>query len=172
MAGNVHVEAEVLGPLARGAQCAPMGLAHVNGVVAALVQQVYERPTDKSTVHPSLNSLNNPIHVPIGCCHQIVFHIGRFVAAQRPVGHAVASRVGSRHERTAAGRTDGRGVGLREQHSLAGQPLHIGCLVGVVQRCALRPEGHRCVLPSHVVHHKENDVRTVAGRCCCYCHRC
>ena len=92
------------------------------------------------------------------------------VHAQRPVRHTVPGGVHPAHQRAPRGGTHRAGVGIGEEHPLLGQPLHVGRARGVtlVQTRAHRLailiiEGHRRVLPPHVVDHEEDDVRTLAA---------
>ena len=102
--------------------------------------------------------LGNSVVVPFGRAHYGVVDVCRLVAAQRPVGHPMAGSISPRHQRAPAGRTDRGGIGLRKEHPLTGQPLHVGRLVGIVEGCPAVPESHRRILPSHIIHHKEDDV--------------
>ena len=167
MTGNVHVEAKMFRSFTRRSLCPPVSFAYVNGVIAVLSQKFDKGCAGKGMLngvaivsYASLKvvGLHDSVHVPVGCGNDIIVQIGRLVAAQCPVGHTMAGGIGSRHERTAAWRTDGRSISLREKHAFGGQSLHVRCLIGVVERCSLVPKGNGCVLPTHVVDHEKDDV--------------
>ena len=161
MAGDVHVEAPVVRVLAGRAEGAEVGLAAVDGVVAGLMQELYEARGLETALYAG--RLAHAVDVPGGKGDAFVLTIGTFVALERPVRHAVAGGIGARNERAAAGRTDGAGVGLREEHTLGSEALHVGRMEHAIIGRGVRPEGNGGVLPAHIVHEEEDDVGTVAG---------
>ena len=156
MSRDVHFEAEMRGILARRVDGAPVRLAAMDGVVAVLPQEFDERHRPIGVVDAL--GLADAVVVPVGWHETVVLFIGRRPLFERPVGHPMAHGIGPRHHAAPARRADGARIGLREEHALCRQPLHIGRLIPSVQFGRLRPERHRRVLPAHVVHHEEDDV--------------
>ena len=138
MAGNVRFKAEVAGVLSRSVDGSPVCLSAVDGVVAAIFQVLHERLGHEGVVRAF--HLRNAVVVPVGKLQHLALGIGGFVLLQGPVGHPVAGGVGSGHQTAAGGRTDARGVGLREHHSLTGQTLHVRGFVTFVVHGFLCPE--------------------------------
>ena len=157
MTGDIHLKSPVGRILARRVDGAPMGLAAMDGVIPALAEQFDERSAHIGIVRTLY--LTDTIIVPVGQLYRRALAVGLLVALQRPVGHPMAGVVGSRNEAAPGGRTDVAGIRLGEHHALLGQSLHIGCLVGLVVRSLLCPKRQRGILPSHVVHHEQDDVR-------------
>ena len=136
----------------------------MDGVVAAGTEQVYKRAAYEGVA--GAGYLTDAIVVPVGRAHLGIVQVGTLVAVQRPVGHTVAGGIAACHQRAAARRTDGGGVGLGEEHALAGQTFHVGGLVALVERGALGAEWHAGVLPAHVVDHEQDDVGALVGTFC------
>ena len=87
------------------------------------------------------------------------FHWLQLVLVQRPVSDTVTGGIDACHKTDAGWRANRRGVSLREFHALTGQPLHVGCSVAIVKIRFFCPKRDRCVLPSHIIHKKQYDVR-------------
>ena len=146
----IHIEAEMMRILARSVDGAPMCLAAVYGVIAGIMQQLHHRGGHIGVWRAG--SLANAVIVPFRWFYHIVWGIYFAVALQGPVGDTMPSGIGAGEHTASAGRTDSRSIGLREFHALCGKSLHIGCVITLVERCGLAPEGHRCVLPSHIIY--------------------
>ena len=106
----------------------------------------------------------------------------RLVHPQRPIRHPMARRVHPAHQRAPRRRAHRARIGIRKDHPLRRQTLHVRRTPHVLVRVSLvlpvavtlvqarhhRPaitviKGHRGVLPAHVVHHEEDDVRLLPG---------
>ena len=159
MTCNVYLEAEMLRTLTRCILRPPVCLATMYSVIAILSQDIHKRAGKKSVRHTIC--LTNPIVVPFGGHQVIIRFVSHLSTPKRPIRHMMTDGIGPRQQRTPAGRTDRTGVCLREHHSMSGQTLHIGCFVDRIKPCALRPERQRCILPAHIIHHKQNDIRPI-----------
>ena len=100
---------------------------------------------------------------------RLVAGIRGLVPQERPVGDAVPGGVHAGDEAAPAGGTDGLRIGVREDHALLAQGLHVGRAVALVQEGGLGravrfpPEGQGCILPAHVVHQEKDDVGAFLG---------
>ena len=99
------------------------------------------------------------IDIPLGSLQCAVGLVGGRVVAQRPVGHAVTCSVRPRQKAAAAGGGDGRSVGVGEAHATTSQALHGRGMVAPVERRRITPEGDGGILPAHIIHEEEEDIR-------------
>lgn len=88
----------------------------------------------------------------------IFFEIGRCVFLECPVGHTVTCSIHASQQTHTGWRAHRTGIRLGEYHSLLGHSLHIGRVISLVERCSLGPEGQRCVLPAHIIHHEQDNI--------------
>ena len=85
------------------------------------------------------------------------------VALERPVGHAMSCDVLASEQADARGRADRRGVGLGELYALGRKPFHIRRAVTTIECGDLVVERNGCVLPTHVVDQKDDEVGTIGS---------
>lgn len=108
-----------------------------------------------------LDAVDAPV---CGSLERLMACVRGLVTQERPVRDAVAGGVHAGHEAAPAGGTDRPRVGVREDHALLAQSLHVGRAVALVQESRFGsavlfpPKGQGCILPAHVVHQKEDDV--------------
>ena len=165
MAGNVDFESPVVRVFSRSVDRAEMGLSAVDRVVAAVLQELDERSPDEGVVGP--RNLADAVIVPVRYVEQAVFAVGRLVFLQRPVGDTVAGGIRTGDQAATGRGTDTAGIRLGEHDSLAGEAFHVGCLVDFVIMCLFCPERQGSVFPSHIVNHKEDDVRSFGSLAGC-----
>ena len=81
------------------------------------------------------------------------------VGVESPIGNPAPTRGLSGHDAGSRGRTDRTGaVGIGEEQAAVGQCLHCRGSVPGIEACGLRAELDGGVLPSEVVHQKQDDV--------------
>ena len=108
-----------------------------------------------------LDAVDAPV---CGSFERLMACVRGLVTQERPVRDAVAGGVHAGHEAAPAGGTDRLRVGVREDHALLAQSLHVGRAVALVQESRFGsavlfpPKGQGCILPAHVVHQKEDEV--------------
>ena len=108
-----------------------------------------------------LNAVDAPVRRGL---ERLVARIRGFVPQKRPVRHAVPGGVHPGHEAAPGGGADGLGIGVRKDHALFAQDLHVRRAVAFVQEggfgraVGFPPKGQGGILPAHVVHQEENAV--------------
>ena len=73
--------------------------------------------------------------------------------------YTVAGGIRPRDQAATGRGADTAGIGLGEHDSLTGEAFHVGRLVDFVIMRLFCPERQGSVFPSHIVNHKEDDVR-------------
>lgn len=161
MAGNVDVEAKVARFGAGRVERAPVRLAGVNRAVARLAEKLSQRRRADRMRRGRVRA--EAVDVPRGRLERRVFRVGSGVFAERPVRDLVPRGVEAGHEADPRRRANATSVGLRELHARRGEPLHVRRVKLAVQRRDLSVKLHRRVLPAHVVHEEQHDVRRRVG---------
>ena len=159
MTGYIHLESPLIRTLARRIDRAKMRLPAMNRMIAILLQDLDERSTYERIIR-SIH-LRHAIVIPIRQREHITRMVGHPVFLQRPIRDPMTRGVRPGNQAATRRRTDTARIGLREHHSLARQTLHVRRLEHLVIRSLLRPERHGRVLPSHIIHQKKNDIRTL-----------
>ena len=136
----------------------------MNRMIAAVFQQLYERSSYECIV--GARHLTYSVIVPVWYFQHFIFTVCFYILLQCPVGYSVTCRVRSGDEAASGGRTDTARIRLCKHHALFGKSFHVGCFIQLIVVCLLCPEGERSVLPSHVIYHKEDDVRTFVHPLC------
>ena len=126
-------------------------------MITAIFQELDERSPDEGIVGP--RNLTDAVVVPVRYVEQAVFAVGRLVLLERPVGDTVAGGIRPRDQAATGRGADATGIRLGEHDSLAGESFHVGRLVDFVIMRLFCPERQGSVFPSHIVNHKEDDVR-------------
>ena len=157
MTGNVDFESPVVRVLSRSVDRAEMGFPAVDRMITAIFQELDERSPDEGIV--CSRNLTDAVIVPVRYVEQTVFAVGRLILLQRPVGDTVAGGIRPGDQAATRRGTDTAGLGLGEHDSLAGEAFHVGRLVDFVIMRLFCPERQGSVFPSHIVNHKEDDVR-------------
>ena len=186
-AGDVVVKAEEFGIGPRGIFGAEVGLPAVDGGIALFFEQGGQtQHRGKGLFHLVLDFLFrqgekggagrfgaqrlHAVDAPVRrSFERLVAGIRGLVPQERPVGDAVPGGVHAGDEAAPAGGTDGLRIGVREDHALLAQGLHVGRAVALVQEGGLGravrfpPEGQGGILPAHVVHQEKDDVGALLG---------
>ena len=157
MTGNIDLESPVVRIFSRSVDRAEMGLPAVDRVVSAVLQELDERGSDEGVAGP--RNLADTVIVPIRYGEQAVFAVGCLVFLECPVGDTVAGGIRPRDQAATGRGADTAGIGLGEHDSLAGEAFHVGRLVDFVIMRLFCPERQGSLFPSHIVNHKEDDVR-------------
>ena len=157
MTGNVDFESPVVRVLSRSVDRAEMGFPAVDRMITAIFQELDERSPDEGIV--CSRNLADAVIVPVRYVEQTVFAVGRLILLQRPVGDTVAGGIRPRDQAATGRGADTAGIGLGEHDSLTGEAFHVGRLVDFVIMRLFCPERQGSVFPSHIVNHKEDDVR-------------
>ena len=134
-----------------------MGFPAVDRMITAIFQELDERSPDEGIV--CSRNLTDAVIVPVRYVEQTVFAVGRLILLQRPVGDTVAGGIRPGDQAATRRGTDTAGIGLGEHDSLSGEAFHVGRLVDFVIMRLFCPERQGSVFPSHIVNHKEDDVR-------------
>ena len=134
-----------------------MSLSAMDCMISVLPEDIHE-----GTSHESPRRSADPgdaVAVPFRHSHRRACLICMHVLLQCPVGDPVPGIVGPRDKAASGRRADTAGIGLSEHHPLTGQPFHIGGLEHPVVIGHFLPERQGGILPSHIIHHKEDDIR-------------
>ena len=160
--GNVYIKAEI-GRIGTGSRFrTEMSLSAMDGVITGFLQNLREccnRSSVGQIVCSGLGSRLNTVKIPAWELNHIAVRIGLRIVIQRPVGHTVTGCIHSRHQTASSRRRNGASVCLHEFYSILGHLLHIRSVITTVQRSFFLIERNGCLLPSHIVYQKQNDVR-------------
>ena len=114
-------------------------------------------------MHRSLNSCNGTyaIDIPLWEIECRVATIIAGIFSERPVGDTMSRGVESGHQAYSRWRADTARVGIGEFRSGPCEFFHVRSAKTFVQHGTFLVERNRGVLPPHVIHQEQNDVRFV-----------
>ena len=159
MSGYVNFKPPVYRVLSRSIDSTEMSFTAMDGMITALTQQFYKGCPYISIV--CTRYLRNSIIVPVRQLQGFAAPIGRLVFFQCPVGNPMTYVVRSGNQTTPGSRAQRTGIRLSKHHPLFGQTLHIRSLINTVIIGFFGPEWQGGILPSHIIYHEKNNIRTL-----------